>query len=327
MVAPENMTVVEARLLRSGPSISGDLTPEREATIRAEVGGAVLEVRAEEGQPVRRGAVLAVLDESGIAEQYRSARSGLATAENTVALARREAERTRRLVQGGALAERDVEVADRSLWAAESQVESARAGLATAERQLQKTQPRAPFDGVVGVRGVSVGDVVQPGTVLLSVVDPSSMRLEASVPASALAVLKVGSPVQFAVSGYGGQAFTGTIRRISPSVDPATRQVRVTITIPNTGALVAGLFAEGRVATEEKTAVALPLAALDLKGPTPTVRRVKAGRVEVVAVQLGLRDEVAGLIEVTGGVTAGDTVLVGGAASIAPGTPVMVRKE
>jgi hypothetical protein len=110
-------------------------------------------------------------------------------------------------------------------------------------------------------------------------------------------------------------------------VDPATRQVRVTITIPNTGALVGGLFAEGRVATEEKTAPALPLAALDLKGPTPTVRRVRTGRVEVVAVQLGLRDDVAGLIEVTGGVAAGDTVLVGGAASIVAGTLVMVRKE
>jgi RND family efflux transporter MFP subunit len=172
-----------------------------------------------------------------------------------------------------------------------------------------------------------VGDVVQVGNELFEVIDPASMQLDAAVPVSALSSLTVGSVVDFEVSGYEGQAFQGRIKRINPAVDPGTRQVRIVVAIPNSGSLVAGLFAKGRVATEQKNALAVPFDAVDQRTPTPTVRRIKDGRVEVVAVQLGLRDDVAALVEVTGGLARGDTVLTGGAMSTAAGTPVLVRKE
>jgi multidrug efflux pump subunit AcrA (membrane-fusion protein) len=144
---------------------------------------------------------------------------------------------------------------------------------------------------------------------------------------NALSAIKVGSNVDFEVSGYEGQHFTGTVKRVNPEVDPGTRQVRIVVNIPNSGALVAGLFAKGRVVTEARKAVAVPITAIDLRGATPTARRLKDGKVEVVAVQLGLRDEVGMLVEVTGGLALGDTVLTGGAMSVAAGTPVLVRKE
>lgn len=326
-VAPENVTVLDTVLLQSGPAITGDLMAERSATIRAEVGGSVMSVNVEEGQAVRQGQVLAILDESVIAEQVRSARSALVSAENSAAVARREAERTKRLLAGGAVAERDVELADRALWSAEAQLENARAAAAGAQKQWQKTRLTAPFGGIVGRRQVSVGDVVTMGNELFTVVDPRSMQLEAAVPVSALAALRVGSTVNFDVSGYEGQSFTGTVKRVSPEVDPGTRQVRIVVTIPNAGSLVAGLFAKGRVVTESRLAIAVPVTAVDLRGATPTARRIKDGKVEVVAVQLGLRDEVGALIEVTGGLARGDTVLTGGAMSVSAGTPVLVRKE
>jgi RND family efflux transporter MFP subunit len=172
-----------------------------------------------------------------------------------------------------------------------------------------------------------VGDVMTVGNEMFTVVDPRSMQLEASVPVSALGTIKVGSTVDFDVSGYEGQRFQGTVKRVSPAVDPGTRQVRIVVNIPNAGSLVAGLFAKGRVVTEERKTVAVPITAVDLRGATPTARRIKDGKVEMVAVQLGLRDEVGALIEVTGGLARGDTVLTGGAMSVAAGTPVLVRKE
>jgi membrane fusion protein, multidrug efflux system len=134
-----------------------------------------------------------------------------------------------------------------------------------------------------------------------------------------------GAPVTFSVNGYPGKAFTGRITRVSPVADPTTRQVKIIATIPNAGGnLVGGLFAEGRVASDSRSAVTVPLAAVDQRGLAPTVVRVKGGRVQKVTVQLGLRDEVSEQVEIRQGLTAGDTLLLGTAQGITPGTPVRV---
>lgn len=327
-VGAESILVLEQRTIRTGPALSGDLVPEREAVIRAEVGGSILRVAVEAGQTVAAGQLLGAIDESVVADQYRSAKMGLLSAENAAQVAAKEWDRAKRLAAGGAIAERDLEIAERSRVAADAQLENARALLAGAERQLQKTQLKAPFAGIVSERTVSEGDVVQTGNPLFTVVDPSSMRLEAMAPVSALATLKVGSLVEFEVSGYEGKVFAGRVLRINPAVDPGTRQVRITVAIPNRGNnLVAGLFARGRVTAEERDALAVPISAVDLRGATPTVRRIRGGKVETVAVTLGLRDDVLEMVEVLTGLAAGDSVLRAGATGIAPGTPVVVTKE
>jgi len=193
------------------------------------------------------------------------------------------------------------------------------------EKQLADAQIRAPFNGIVARRQVSGGDVVQPGGELFTVVDPTSMRLEGSVPANQLTAIKVGSPVAFSVSGYPDRAFTGKISRINPLADPTTGQVRVVVSLPNTGNnLVGGLFAEGRVASEHRTALVVPTSAVDVTGVRPFVVRLKEGKVERVDVELGLRDEESERVEVKAGLVKGDTLLVGAARGISPGTPVRV---
>src|SRR5204863_1563017 len=179
--------------------------------------------------------------------------------------------------------------------------------------------------GVVSARQVNSGDVVQPGGALFTVVDPSTMRLEASVPAQSLALVRVGLPVEFAVSGYETQHFTGRVTRVNPTADPATGQVRIIAMIPNGGAsLVGGLFAQGRVAAETRTAPVLPVSAVDEHGVRPSVMRIKNGKVEKVEVELGLRDDQSETVEVRSGVIPGDTVLLGTARGLSPGTVVKV---
>ncbi len=325
---PDNFAVAVRRELSAGPSISGALTAARQAALRAEIAGVVTQTLIEQGESVRAGQILVRLDDSAIRDAVLSARSAARTANEAVLVAKRNAERSERLAQAGALAERDLEQARWSAMNAEAALADANARLANADKQLDKTSVRAPFAGIVSERPANLGDVLQIGNPVVTVVDPASLRLEATVPASALSALRLGSPVDFQVSGFEGKSFTGRVERINPSVDPATRQVRIYAAIPNVaGRLVAGLFAEGRVATDQRTVLAVPLTALDLKGTGPMIRRLRGGRVEIVMVELGLQDDVLQMVEIRTGLVPGDTVLVGPSAALAVGTPVRIVKE
>lgn len=326
-VGPENIAVAAVADLRSGPPISGSLEPEQSATVRAEVGGTVLKTYADAGERVARGAVLARIEDVALRDGALSARSGVRSAQASLELAKRNLERTERLSQAGAVADRDLESARVTATNAEGALADARARLASAEQQLSHATVRAPFSGIVSERQADEGDVVQLGAALFSVVDPAVLRLEANVPGDQAGRLKPGTPVEFSVSGF-DRPFGGKIDRVNPVVDPSTRQLRIYATIPNRDrALVAGLFAQGRVATRSARGVAVPVAAVDQRGSAPLVHRLQAGKVIETPVKLGIRDEVAELVEIVSGVTAGDTLLLGSAQGLSAGSRVRVLQE
>ena len=325
VVGPENITVATNGAIMTGPSISGTLEPEREAVLRAQVAGSVLQTYADQGQAVNTGTVLARIDASGIQDAYTSARAGLVAARNAADVAAKDLARNQKLLAAGAIAERDIDQSRRSSIAAQAALEDANSRLASAEKAYRSTTVTAPFSGVVSERPVSAGDVVQPGSALFTVVDPSSMRLEASVPAEQLASIRIGVPVNFTVSGYPGRQFVGRITRINPTADPTTRQVRIYVSIPNAGrALVGGLFANGRMSSATRMGLVVPASAVDVRGSAPTVMRVKQGKAEKVQVQIGLSDQSSETIEVISGLVAGDTLLLGAAQGITPGSAVRV---
>lgn len=322
-LGPEDTAVVTRAPIQSGPALTGTLTAERQATVRAQLAGSVLETLAEPGQAVRRGQILARLDSTSLADAYSSARAAVTNAQNNLAFAERELERQRALVAAGAVAQRNVETAQQQVVSTQAALALARSQLANAQKQLGYTRVTAPFSGVVSERPVTGGDVVQPGTALFTIVDPSSLQLEASLPSEEIGALSLGAPVEFTVTGYAGRTFRGRITRINPAVDPATRQVRVYAEIPNPGNdLVSGLYAEGRVESESRTALTVPSGAIDRRMSRPAVLRVRDGKVERVEVQLGLVDDREQRVEVRRGVAAGDVVLMGASQEIQPGTPV-----
>jgi RND family efflux transporter MFP subunit len=324
-VGPENIVVVDSGVLRSGPMISGSLEPEQQATVRAEIAGQVTQTYVEQGDSVRRGQRMATIDATSLREAALSAQSAVRSAQSTLDNAQRDLQRNQRLYQAGAIAERDVQAAQQAVATAQAALADARARLTLAQQQLDKATVRAPFTGVVSVRSVNAGDVMQPGTEMFTIVNPSSMRLQASVPAAQLSALRVGAPVRFSVTGYPKRAFTGHISRISPTADPATRQVQIYASIPNAGnALVAGLYAQGTVASETVEGLVAPATAVDRSGMTPTVVRIQQGKAQRVSVQLGLRDSQTNEVEVRSGLVLGDTLLLGAAASVTPGTAVHV---
>lgn len=326
-VGAESVSAVKTEEIRTGPRISGQLSAERDATVRAEVGGSLIEAPYEEGQQVRKGAVLARITARDLSEAVVSAQASVRSAENALKVAESELRRTESLVSGGALAQRDLEMARNAVATAQSQLAAARARGAAAQAQLSDTTVRSPISGVVSDKAVNAGDVVTPGTALYTVIDPSSMRLEASVPSERIGELRVGLQVQFTVRGYEGQKFEGRIARISPSADPATRQVPIFVTIPNAGGrLIAGLFAEGRVETQAHRGLVVPENAVDSSGTSPAVTRVRDGKAERIEVKLGLRDGDTERVEVVSGLAEGDVLLIGAARGITPGTPVAVGR-
>ena len=323
-IGAENVVSVIAGTVIVGPIISGELKAAREATVRAELGGAILEVAVEEAQAVGRGALLARIEARTLEEARLSTVSALRSAENQLAVARRETERTERLVEAGALAARELDVARSTVASAEAVVADARSRLAIAERAIGDTVIRAPLAGIVSTRAVNAGDVVTPGTELFTIIDPSSMRLEASVPSEDLSALRAGATVDFRVRGY-DRPFTGRIERIAPQADATTRQVPIYVSIPNVGGrIVAGLFAEGRVVSTSATGLVVPTNAVNTTGPEPWVLRVANGSTERVPVTLGLRDPRSERMQIVSGLSEGDTLLRGASQGITPGTPVKV---
>jgi RND family efflux transporter MFP subunit len=324
-IGAENVVMVKQDTVVVGPIISGELRPEREATVRAELGGSVLQVAVEEGQTVRRGALLGRIEAQTLDDAKLSAMSAVRSAENQLAVAQREAERTEKLVSAGALAARDLDIARSNVTATESQLADARSRLVTANKQLGDAVLRAPIDGIVSKRSVNTGDVVTTGVELFTIIDPSSMRLEASVPSESLAELRVGAAVEFEVRGF-DQRLHGRIERIAPQADPTTRQVPIFVTIPNVGGqVIAGLYAEGRVISESATGLVVPSNAVNTTGGAPWVIRVRGGKTERVTVSVGLRDPRSERVQIVSGVNDGDTLLRGAAQGITPGTPVQLN--
>jgi len=325
LITADNISIVDTMAIASGPQISGELNAERSASVRSEVSGSVIQVFVEPGQRVAAGAPLARIDATTANAIELSARTGVTATEAQAAQAKKELDRSERLNAAGAIADRDLENARLTYSTTMAQLANVKSAYAQASKALRSATVRAPFAGVVAGKVVSAGDVVSPGTALFTVVDPKSMRLEASVPAAQVGQIEVGMPVAFSVSGYGDRRFTGKVTRVSPVADPTTRQVQILASIPNSaGTLVGGLFAEGRVNAETRSAMVLPATAIDQRGATPAVLRLRGGRVERVPVTLGIRDDQRENYEITSGVQRGDTVLIGAAQAIGEGKQVRV---
>jgi len=324
-LAPENVATATVADITSGPFVSGQLTPAREATVRAQVGGPLVSLTVDRGQAVRQNAVIGRIAARDLEEALASAQVAVKSSENSLTVAKSEAARTESLVKGGALATRDLEQARNMVAGAEAQLAAAKARDTSVRQQLDDTVLRAPINGIVSDRPASAGDIVSPGTPIVTIIDPSSMRLEAAVTSDQVSLARVGAKVRFRIRSLSNEVVTGTIDRLSPTADPITRQVTIFVTLPNVGGkLIAGLFAEGRVDAETRRGVIVPLGAVDETGPAPTVTRIRDGKAERVAVTLGIRQAEAELVEIRTGLAEGDVLILGAAKTLSPGTPVRV---
>jgi RND family efflux transporter MFP subunit len=310
LVAAEDMYTIRATTLASGPSITGSIQPERRADLRAEVSAIVLRVLKENGDVVKRGDLLVQLDATSIRDTLAAAESAQRAAQNAYEQSKRQLERFTTLRGSGMASAQQLEDAELRKNTAQSDEEAAKTRVVAARQQLARTEVRAPFDGIVSERKVSAGDTAQIGKELLKIIDPNSMRYEALISAENVGSVKAGQPVQFRVTGYGEQEFSGKVRRVNPAANPTTRQVEVLVDLTgDKQPKLAGLYAEGHVATQSRPTLTIPASAIMRDGEKASAFRVKDNKLQKVPLALEDRDARTGDYVLKEGLAAGDQVI------------------
>lgn len=301
---------------------TGSIHPWQEASIGAEgQGWRLAEVRAQVGDTVRQGQVLALFDTRVAQADLAALRASVAEAEATLAEAGANARRARELGPSGALSAQQVNQYLTAERTAAARLEAQRAAVRAQELRLAQGTVTAPDGGIVTARSATVGAVVAPGQELFRLIRQGRLEWRAEVAASDLSALKPGMTVR--VLPTGGASVTGTVRRIGPTVDTATRNGLVYVDLPNTPELRAGSFARGDFETGRGQALTLPQTAVLLREGFSWVFVVDEGsRVRQRKVTTGRRS--GERIEIVQGLEAGARVVVAGGGFLADGDLVRV---
>jgi membrane fusion protein (multidrug efflux system) len=308
---PMTVTVVAVPVREERLSIDieavGNARANESVDITAKVSNLVTAVRFQEGQNVARGAVLIELDS-------QQARADLAIAEAALTESRSQFKRSRELYTTKVLSDSQLEQIEATLKANEARVASARAHLAD-------TVIRAPFAGRVGLRRVSVGSLASPGTVITTLDDTSTIKLDFSVPETKVRAVRTGLAVSAVSAAYPGETFAGTVESIDSRVDPTTRSFTVRARVPNgSGHLKPGMFLTVRLARAATDVLLVPEHALVPEQGNVFVFVVADGKAEKRKVQTGSRQ--VGQVQVTDGLRAGELVVTEGTQKLRDGAAV-----
>ncbi len=309
--APESVAVVTAPVVEKPIAISiealGTANANEAIEITSKTGNKVLEVRFDEGQWVRRGQVLVELD--GARD-----RADLAAAEAALAESRGAFVRSRDLFAQQALSQAQLEQIEATLKGNEARV-------AAAAARVADTVIRAPFDGRVGLRRVSVGALVNPGAIITTLDDTRTMKLDFDVPELFLAILKPGLAVAAKSIAYSGESFDGVVESVDSRVDPVTRSIKVRARLPNQkGLLRPGMFLTVIVSREPLPGLVVPEQALVPERGEVYVFVAAGGRALRRVVTVGRRSP--GEVEVLTGVAAGERIVIEGTQRIRDGSVV-----
>ena len=298
----------------TGPVISGSLQPEIRADLRAEISATVIKVHKENGESVRKGELLVSLDSSVLRDNLNSAEESMRAAAQSLDGAERQFQRMKSLQAQGMVSMQGLEESEIKRNAAQSEHVASKARVAAAKQQLERSEVRAPFNGVVSSRKASAGDTAQIGKELIQVIDPSSIRFEGQVAADQMSVVKIGQRVNFRINGVTQNSdqlsSQGTVRRIEGAANPVTRQVSVIVAInAKDRPPVVGLFAEGVIEARTKPAVMIAESSLRREGDKVFAWVLDGSKIVKRGIQLGDRDTRLGDWVVSSGLSAGEKVL------------------
>lgn len=323
------VSTIEAKPVTWTPVIEaiGTVNAAKGVDLTTETAGVVKEIGFTANSEVKAGDELLRLDDVVERADVEAARTQAGLAETSL-------KRTSELSQRGA-------ATNASREQTEAAAEAAKAQLARAEAVLAQRVVSAPFDGTVGIARVDVGQYVTPGTVVATLQDLSSMRVDFNLPEQDLPKLAVGQKISVRIEGL-DEAFAGALTGIDPRVDPATRLVALRGSVANAGAkLTPGQFVRIKVELPtEDGVIALPQTTVsaslygdyvyvvrpkeDAPAPAEGEALAEAPALEVrqVFVQTGRRS--GGLVEVVTGVAAGDQVVTAGQNRLSNGQPAVV---
>ena len=287
----------------------GTLQAAQTSQLASQIMGNIMEMRVKEGDRVRRGEVLALLDDAqprAAVEQAtaaeHAAQQEIAAADSDYALAQSTLKRYQDLYEKKSVSPQEFDEVKSREQAAAARDQLAKAGLAQAQAALSQAQTtlsytrvRAPFDGVVTEKRADPGTLASPGMPLLTVEDQRRFRLEASVDEGDIHLVKLGQAVPVALDSVPGAQFNGRVAQIVPAADPASRSFIVKVELPADSRLRSGLFGRAHIARGQRQAILVARSAV-----------VERGQLQAVYV-VG-ENQVATLRYITLGQTAGEQV-------------------
>ena len=288
----------------------GTIRASESVAITARVSSIVTEIHFTEGERVEAGAPLVALENSEARADYAEAQAALVES-------RGQFTRSRELLRTNAVSESQVEQL-------EAQMRANEAALAAADARVQNHLVRASFAGRVGLRRVSVGTLVTPGTVITTLDDLGTVLLDFDVPETHLAGVAAGQTLTARSAAYPEREFAGEVETIDSRVDPVTRSVTVRARLPNDGGLLRpGMFMTVRVLREVAQVLMVPEQAIVPRQARRYVFVVDAGVARQVEVETGRR--ASGLVEITAGLAPGSLVVVEGTQHVRDGVAVETR--
>ena len=267
--------------------ITGSLKPKEQVDVTSKATGRVEKVHFHVGDFVKRGQVIAEIEDSELQQQVRRAAASIAVVTATLAQrraelanARADLERSRQLMEAGLIPKQEYEakrtsfqVVQAQIQLTEAQGDQAQAELSELKIRLEQTKIPAPMDGHIAQRFLDEGAVVSPATPIVRLVNLSTMVTRANVPEREISKLRVGNRAVVRVDAYGNDVFEGKVTRVSPVLDAATRSALVEVEIPNRNVgLKAEMFARVTLDLANfRSAVLIPREALVYRGQQPGV--------------------------------------------------------
>jgi RND family efflux transporter MFP subunit len=328
-LAAVDVATIEQRVLARALPLSGSIAPFVQATVKSKVGGEVEQLRLREGQDVRAGDVIARVDTRNLQAQYDREAAAVEKARADLELARLNRDKNRTLLEQRFISQNTFEQTESAYASSVASFKLAEAEARVAKINLDDAVIRAPFSGTVAKRLVQPGEKVSPDSEIVTLVDLKQMVLEAAVPAAEIPSVRVGQKVRFRVGGFGDRVFEGEVQRINPMTADGSRAITIYIAVPNAdSALKGGMFAQGELMLNSNQPVlAVAQRAVHEEAGAAYVYVLKDEKIVRTPVTLGPRANGEAFVEVRGGLSAGDQVIVADIGNDKAGATARIRKS
>jgi membrane fusion protein (multidrug efflux system) len=290
---------------------TGTILANEDVDLKSEVNGKITKIFFQEGSYVKKGDLLVKINDADLQAQLQSAKSRLELQKDTEY-------RQKQLLEKEAISQEDYDMTANQLQVNQAEVELIKA-------QIAKTEIRAPFSGIIGLKNVSEGSFVNNSTVIASLQNINPIKIDFSIPERYSSMVEVGDEINFTISGN-DKAYIGKVYAIEPKIDPVTRTLQIRALCPNTGReILPGSFANIELVLKKiENTILVPSEALipDIQGQKVFIYR--NGFASPQRVETGIRTDQN--VQLTSGVSEGDTIITSGMLQLRPGAQVKISE-
>ena len=324
---PVELVTVQPQRIEDLVKVTGTIHPVQEAAIAAQVAGLAETVMVRPGDHVDAGQLLVEVGTTDLQLQHDQQRSTMASSIVQLRAAEATLARTRLLADKGLAAQTTLDTAQAEVDQLTATIATQQSQVALAEANLRRARVVAPFAGTVASRDIEPGQIVNPGTTMVSIVDLSAVRVEVVAALKDSARIVAGQSVRLAVQGLEGRQFTGVVDRVSPIAEAGTRSIKVFLNLDNAeGILRGGMFVTGEIVVrQDDDVIAVPENAIHTREDATYVLAVVDGVLHERPIETGTTWQSTALVEARSGVAAGDVIVGASLAGLADGAPVVIE--